>query len=355
VNYSRKITPHGRAKYSHHRFTLKELKTTIMKKVIGISAILGLLTLAIAAPASAATKVFVLAGQSNMCGEGGYTDYMADGMNPWTLPPYHDADAPCPAPYNQPLDAVKFWNFIPDTLTNFSHNPGVGNGWLPLQNGYGNRTDGFGPELSFGAKIHEMYPNDEICIVKFAIGGTNLGYQWNPTYKNNADSLYKRLTERVNAAMNNLIASGKNPTVAGMCWMQGENDSTVPAYAAAYSDNLTNLVLSARADFLNASNMRFVVGRITNMTVPPGWASQYNCNLVRDAQQTIAARVPNSAAFNTDDLQWAIYGHYGTQGQIDLGLRYAARFPAPVPEPSTWMLIGTGFLGLVGLAWKNRK
>jgi hypothetical protein len=316
-----------------------------------------------AALASAATKVFVLAGQSNMAGEGGYTDYMADGMDPWTLPPYNDADAPCPAPYNQPLDAVNFWNYLPETLSGgYGHNPGIGNGWIPLQNGYGSRTDTFGPELSFGAKIHEMYPNDEIYIVKFAIGGTNLGYQWNPANKNlntkdangNYVSLYRRLTDRVNAAMNQLVASGKNPTVAGMCWMQGEDDSTNGTYAAAYADNLTSLVTSARADFLNASNMRFVVGRITTMTVPY-WSDPYTCNLVRSAQQTIAQRVPNSAAFNTDDLQWAIHGHYGTQGQIDLGLRYAARFPAPVPEPSTWMLIGTCLLGMAGFVWKKRK
>jgi hypothetical protein len=305
--------------------------------------------------AGAATKVFVMAGQSNMAGEGGYTDYMPPDLNPWTLPPYDDADAPCPAPYNQPLNAVKFWNYIPDVLTEYGyHNPGVGNGWIPLQNFYGSRTDTFGPELSFGAKIHEMYPNDEIYIVKFAIGGTNLGYQWNPAYKNNADSLYKRLTARVNAAMSDLTASGKNPTVAGMCWMQGEDDSTNGTYAAAYADNLTNLVTSARADFLNASNMRFVVGRITSMTVPY-WTDTDTCNLVRNAQQTIAQRVPNSAAFNTDDLQWAIHGHYGTQGQIGLGLRFASRFPAPVPEPSTWILIGTGLLGLVGFVWKKRS
>jgi hypothetical protein len=160
------------------------------------------------------------------------------------------------------------------------------------------------------------------------------------------------LKNRVNTALNSL--SGQNPTVAGMIWMQGENDSTLPAYAAAYADNLTSLVNAARSDF-NAPDMRFVTARISKMTQNAGWATPDNCKLVRDAQQNISTRVSNSASFNTDDLQWAFYGHYGTAGQIELGLRFANFMYVPVPEPSTFVLGGMGFLGLIAYAWRKRK
>jgi hypothetical protein len=29
--------------------------------------------------------------------------------------------------------------------------------------------------------------------------------------------------------------------------------------------------------------------------------------------------------------------------------------PAPTPEPSTWMLLGTGLLGLLGYGWRQRR
>jgi hypothetical protein len=76
--------------------------------------------------------------------------------------------------------------------------------------------------------------------------------------------------------------------------------------------------------------------------------------MVRSAQWNIGSQVSNTSCVNTDDLQWAIYGHYGTQGQIDLGNRYAAKF-APVPEPSTLVLACTAMLGLLGYAWRKRK
>jgi hypothetical protein len=288
----------------------------------------------------AETKVFLLAGQSNMLGEGGYADYMPHGTI-WTQPPYDKADLPCPAPYNQPLDAVKFWNYTPDTIVDQSHNAGIGTDWIPLQNGYGNKVNEFGPELSFGAKLHQMYPSDEIYLVKYAVGGTDLGSQWNPA-NTGSGALYPLFKSRVNAAINNLVLKGKIPTVAGMIWMQGENDSTVPAFAASYAANLKNLILSVRADF-NSPNMKFVAGRITTMTVGAGWASAENCDLVRNAQANISSQVSNALCINTDDLEWAIYGHYGTQGQIDLGNRFASRF-APVPEPSSLVLAGMGLL-----------
>jgi hypothetical protein len=263
------------------------------------------------------------------------------------MPPYDHADAACPAPYNQALSAVKFWNYTPDVITDRVHSPGVGFGWSSLQNGFGYRNDQFGPELSFGAKLHEMYPNDEIYLVKLGISSTSLGNQWNPA----SGSVYNLFKARVNAALKNLNLQNKNPTIAGMIWMQGEDDSTIGDYAANYATNLKNFITTVRTTF-NAPDMKFVAGRITYMTEL--WASRPQIDLVRNAQMDIGNQISNASCINTDDLEWGYYGHYGTQGQIDLGNRFANEF-APVPEPSTLFLTCTAMLGLLGYVWRKRN
>jgi hypothetical protein len=322
-----------------------------------------------AGPISAATKVFVLAGQSNMAGVGGYTGYNV-GDSVWGAPPGDVADDPCPSIYaNQP--GVKFWNYEPDALTHvyaphpadfpdlYVHNPGVGNSWANLQNGYGYMTCEFGPELSFGAALHTMYPNDEICIVKYGISSTSLGYGWNAS--GSGGPQLNAFKARIHAALANLVGAGKSPQIAGMLWMQGEDDSTNTTYSNAYAANLKNLVTNMRTTFnaYGGADMKFVAGRITWMTYNAGWATWSNINAVRNAQWNVANpsnpyRIENASCFNTDDLEWAYYGHYGTRGQIDLGNRFAAAF-APVPEPSTVLLVYQGLLCVVGYLWRRHR
>lgn len=312
-----------------------------------------LVVLLFVAPTSAATRVFLMGGQSNMAGVGGYAGYIAPNTYPWSMPPYNHADAACPAPYNQPSSTVKFWNYTPNSVgADLVNAPGVGNGWIALQKGYGYRTDQFGPELSFGARLQELYPADEICVVKLGITSTSLGYHWNPT----SGSVYNLFRSRVTAALNNLVGQGKSPIVEGMVWMQGEDDSTQASYASAYATNLKRLITTVQSTFKDygAESMKFVAGRITYMTEL--WASRPQIDLVRNAQSNIGTQVSNASCINTDDLQWAYYGHYGTQGQIDLGTRFANEFPgSPAPEPSTLVMVGVGLVCLGGYAWRKRK
>ena len=83
-----------------------------------------------------------------------------------------------------------------------------------------------------------------------------------------------------------------------------------------------------RSDF-GAPEMKFVIGRITYMSKL--WTTTENIDTVRVAQQKVPAIDGNAAWFDTDDLKWSYYGHYGTQGQIELGLRFAKEF-APAPK-----------------------
>jgi hypothetical protein len=322
-----------------------------MMKKIYVFLLITLMAILFVAPASAATKVFLMGGQSNMAGLGGYDGYLGTNQPPWTDPPYNKADKPCPAPYSTPLTSVNFWNYSPDTIAGGDHvlSPGTGNGWDSLQNGYGYRNDTFGPELSFGARLRQLYPNDEIYLVKTGISGTTLGGDWNST----SGATYNLFKSRTIAALNNLTnVLHKTPVIAGMIWMQGESDAANAGFAANYATNLQNFVATVRSTF-NAPAMKFVAGEITYMSIVALNATKANTDLVRDAQVNISSQITNASSFNTDDLTWAYYGHYGTDGQIALGNRFADQF-APVPEPSTLILAGMGVLGMLGYAWRKR-
>lgn len=266
------------------------------------------------APASAATRVYVLAGQSNMMGQGSLVSEL-------------------PSPYGVTQTDVKFWS---------------NNQWVPLAGGFGVSASEFGPEVSFGYNIRRAYPNDDIYLVKYAVGSTNLINDWNPA--GGGKECYKGLTSTVNAAMKDLADA--KPTIAGMLWMQGESDALTGSYAPAnapqqYAANLTAFIQQVRIDF-NTPNMPFVLGRIR-----PDWGAADNNALVRAAEETVPGQVGNATWVNTDDLQIGIaVRHYGTQGQIDLGTRFAQVL---VPEPSSFVPMATGLLGLLGYGLWNRK
>jgi hypothetical protein len=311
-------------------------------------------------PVFAVTRVFLLGGQSNMAGVGGYSGYCYGSPDIWGQSPGDKPDAPCPTIYaNQPT--VKFWNYDTDNIATVPayrsdlfpdlkiHNPGVGDDLINLQSGYGYTTEQFGPELSFGYRLRQLYPQDEIYLVKLGITSTSLAGDWNPT----SGSLYNLFKQRVTAALNDLTSHGKTPKITGMIWMQGEEDATNATNAQNYASNLRSFVSNVRTAF-TAPDMKFVVGRIT--TDVAKWAGTYQTGQVRDAQQYIANYIPNTSWVNTDDLEKAYYEHYGTQGQIDLGIRFANQFPgSPAPEPSTMAMLGIGLFGLLGYLWRKRK
>jgi hypothetical protein len=281
-----------------------------MKNAIGTVLFLAAFVLA-TAQASAATKVFLLAGQSNMAGVGGY-------------------DSPIPSPYNVSQPAVRFWNDSND-------------GWVDLQSGFGFAPTYFGPEVSFGYRLHStIFPNDDIYLVKYALTSTSLAVDWKP---DGSGPCYNMFKSRVNTALARLRKDGLSPTIAGMIWMQGEGDAT-EAFAPAYAANLTNLIGKVRSDFASP-DMPFVLGRIL-----PTAGLPTNNAIVRIAQEAVPGQVGNASWINTDDLPLAYPVHYGTQGQIELGIRFADQF-VQTPEPSSLVLSGTGVVA--ASVWACRK
>jgi hypothetical protein len=220
-------------------------------------------------PAGRKLAVFVLAGQSNMQGAG--------------------EAAKLPAALKGAQKDVLLFNGKP---------------WQPLQ-----PRKRFGPEVTFG-KAMAAALGRPVGIVKFAVGGSHLVYDWNPKFKEK-NNYYGKTLAMVKAA-----GKSRPIEIVGMLWMQGERDSLFAGAAAKYAANLEALVKSARADY-GAPQMPFVLGRVNP---PPG--RYKSVAKVREAQQEIS--LPKTAWVNCDDLAKRPDNlHYDTKGQMELGRRFA--------------------------------
>lgn len=239
-----------------------------------------------AGPQGAPVKVFLLAGQSNMQGI--------------------EINAELEAPLDQSQEDVKIWS---------------GANWTSLQPGFGNRGENFGPEVSFGRAMAEGLPDENIYLIKYARGGSGLvaNDDWNPS----GGSDYLAFISRVKSALGQLAADGIEFEIGGMLWMQGEHDTLESATAAGYETSLRQFIETLRDDF-ETPGMPFVIGRITTE-----FGTTANNTLVREAQVRVAEETEGVFWVDTDELSLGTPGHYGTEGQLDLGRLFAGEILAP--------------------------
>lgn len=248
-------------------------------RLLAVVALAGAVSLP-APGAEAPLTVFILAGQSNMKGQG------------------HTAELPAEFARDNPEVQIASYP-------------------APAFQALGPRSLGatFGPEVVFGTEMARALKRP-VGLIKLSVGGTSLEQHWNPVASNAAThtgELYHRLLSYVRTVRE------KNPQIriAGMIWMQGEADSRYHAKTAAqYRGKLEALIDGCRAQF-GVTNLPFVCGRIHP---PEKWPY---VKQVREAQETLAR--PNYAWFSCDDL--AMHPddlHYDTAGQIELGKRFAA-------------------------------
>ena len=269
-------------------------------------------SLCVAGPASAVTRVFLLGGQSNMVGQGSNVE----------LTP----------PYNAPQADVKFW---------------AGH-WVSLAPGYGNNSSHFGPEVAFGRAIADALPGDDIYLVKYAADGTALYNDWSPS----GGPQYNAFMNTTGAALANLDNAGVQYEISGMLWMQGESDA-VEQQGPAYEANLRNFIADMRTRF-DTPEMPFVIGRVLSYY----GGSNGHAAIVRAAQVTVADTTANVSWIDTDSFSVvdpvSNPGHYGTSGQLDLGNGFAAANMQYIPEPSTAAMLIVGIGGLAGFARRRR-
>ena len=120
-----------------------------MKRLIQLSLASFLLPAALAHAAGTEVDVFLLGGQSNAAGAGAVSE-LADPsvLNNEGVMLYHSPNMNSGQPARQ-------WTTL-----------------RPASNSIGR----FGPEIGFGNRMLELYPDRQIAIIKHAVGGTDLGF-----------------------------------------------------------------------------------------------------------------------------------------------------------------------------------
>lgn len=197
----------------------------------------------------------------------------------------------------------------------------------------------FGPEVSIAMAMAKHFPGRPIVLFKFAVGGTSQ-LAWAPHYDAervkriqfshdlNAGSLYPKLL----AAWKLAFPDGTTKPDA-ILWMQGESDAILSDVGKEYRKNIEQLIMALRRD-LNAPDAPFLIGEIN----PPKVAASIHYEFpaleqVVAAQRGAAKELPHVFTVPTNGLgKRADEVHYDTQGQLELGKRFASRLTETLPR-----------------------
>jgi alpha-galactosidase len=239
-------------------------------------------TLLRAAEAAKPVRVFVLAGQSNMEGQGFIA---ADSKR------------------NEGKGSLEFLVKDPVTAPRFKHLVAPDGKWIergdvwisyldrkgPLTVGYGAKPDRIGPELGFGTVVGDAF-DEPVLLIKCAWGGKSLAVDFRPpgagkvpyslgekTDAAIADDpaivgkYYRETLALTKAALANLKdlvpgSEGRGYVLAGFGWHQGWNDRINDKFNAEYESNMTHFINDIRKD-LGADKLPFVIAE-TGMNGP---------------------------------------------------------------------------------------
>jgi hypothetical protein len=255
-------------------------------------------------------KVFLLAGQSNMEGADAYANRIDD------YPVFKGAGAP---------QSDVLFASLP---TEDSRVPAL---WRTLAPG-----ESFGSEITFARKLKRSGAAP-LAIIKSAIGGTTVAFDWNPAAPTNGQKLYPRTLKLVRETLQELDRRGMRYQLEGVLWHQGENDMLDPKLNRQYARGLTDLIARLRQD-LQSPHLRWFIAEVSEKGI---WGMDHRRNLAILRQQQDAVLkadpllrwVPTShLAFDVMDSGQPHY-HFGTQGQLQLGEAFADAYLATVGIP----------------------
>jgi alpha-galactosidase len=209
-------------------------------------------------------KVFILAGQSNMEGQGFIAADPARNAGKGSLE--HLAKDPATAPrYKHLVDNKGTWRTRDDVYIHYLERKGK------LTIGYGADEQKIGPELGFGWIMGDHY-REPVLLIKLAWGGKSLAADFRPPSAGGKVGPY--YTELVRGTRKAIARIAKDfpaladtsPELCGFGWHQGWNDRVNQAFNDEYEKNLACLIRDLRRD-LGAERLPFVIAE-TGMTGP---------------------------------------------------------------------------------------
>lgn len=272
-------------------------------------------------------RLFYLGGQSNMVGYG-YNKDLPDSLDRTfdNVYIYHGNTADDGATDG----GIGIWEAL---------KPGHGVGAQSTQTG-NQLSDRFGLELAFADRLQELYPGEQIALIKYAKGGTSIDSLaagkfgcWDPDFnsKNGINQYDHFLTTLNNAfALKDINGDGKPDELipSGILWMQGESDGDkTEAIALRYYDHLTRLMNLMRAA-LRTDDLPVLVGKITDSMHPNynGKVWPYG-DLIQYAEEKFVMNDPNAAIIrNTKYYGASDPWHYLSVDYIDFGKAFADQY-----------------------------
>jgi hypothetical protein len=268
------------------------MKSPLFSLLITLSWIVSAPYLGAKAADQSPVRVFILAGQSNMEGQG-----VADLKGP----DYNDGKGTLACLLQDPAKAPQFahvrdpqgkWTVRDDVWVRYQRE-GAPLLRGPLTVGFSVYGDAhhFGPELQFGWVMGEFFTN-QVLLIKTAWGGKSLYQDFRPPSSGGQVGPYfTRMMAEIREALANLKTDfpsegSGNYELAGFVWYQGWNDGCEPGTAVPqYETNLVNLIKDMRRE-LQAPHLPVVIGELTGpwADAPGEWAA------LRKAQAAAAAR-----------------------------------------------------------------
>ena len=242
-------------------------------------------------------KIFILAGQSNMQGQGvvemDHPKYYNGGKGNLVWAMKHSQSK---AKMQHLKDKEGKWVVRDDVEISYKARDKVRKGPLSIGfTGYGGASH-IGPELQFGHVIGDYF-EEPVLLIKTAWGGKSLYADFRPpSSPGKVGPYYTRMLMEVKDALNEL---GKQDyEIVGFVWMQGWNDMSNSQAIPEYSDNLVNLVKDVRNAFV-LPNLPVVIGELGNggPVTKPGAMADF-----RNAQKDGAKRIKNAVFVETSQF-----------------------------------------------------
>ncbi len=189
-------------------------------------------------------KIIILAGQSNAVGVA-HTKYLSSHFSSEKV--------------------EKFKSGYGNILMNYYSHDMKSNGFVKTTLGCAEKgKDTFGPEVGIADFFSGKHPDENIFIVKCAVGGTNIFHDWLPPscegdyqkesfgfgdteseFYRKGGWLFNELLKIIGESISVLEKQDYEPEICAFCWMQGESDAfetyTVEKYGERYENMLKDL------------------------------------------------------------------------------------------------------------------
>ncbi len=207
--------------------------------------------------------VFVLAGQSNMQGQGvvsmNHEKYYNAGKGNliWSMEHSQSKEK-----MKHLRDDQGHWVSPQNVIIRYKQKDEVRSGPLTVgYTGYGG-TSHIGPELQFGHVVGEYFHDREVYLIKTAWGGKSLFKDFRPpSSQGKTGEYYTKMVGEIRAGLDEFAPDTFD--LGGFVWMQGWNDMVSQEATAEYSKNLVHFVADLRKEF-SIKNLPFIVGELGN-------------------------------------------------------------------------------------------